>query len=112
MQPPDILITSHFLYKLCKIKHLNFLDDSKCNILITFTVIWSSLTPHTFLGNYGKTADVVVKSKKSGSREDLTEDRQALLESDDELEREEPVPGPQDKSVTAPRRPQPTEYDG
>ncbi|XP_017548337.1 fer-1-like protein 4 [Pygocentrus nattereri] len=64
------------------------------------------------IGNYGKTADVVVKSKKSGSREDLAEDRQALLESEDELEKEEPVPGAQDKSVTAPRRAQPTEYDG
>uniref|UniRef100_A0A3B1KAX2 Fer-1 like family member 4 n=1 Tax=Astyanax mexicanus TaxID=7994 RepID=A0A3B1KAX2_ASTMX len=64
------------------------------------------------IGNYGKTADVVVKSKKSGSREDLSEDRQGLLESDDELEREEPAAGPLDKSVTAPRRAQPTEYDG
>ncbi|XP_066527462.1 fer-1-like protein 4 [Hoplias malabaricus] len=63
------------------------------------------------IGNYGKTADVVVKSKKSGSREDLTDERQALLDSEDELEREESVTGPQDKSVTAPRKAQPTEYD-
>uniref|UniRef100_A0A8C1QFE8 Fer-1 like family member 4 n=1 Tax=Cyprinus carpio TaxID=7962 RepID=A0A8C1QFE8_CYPCA len=71
--------------------------------------------PVTFelsIGNYGKTADVVVKSSKSGSQENLAEDRQPLLESDDELERDEVLnPGPQDKSVTPPRRPQPTEYD-
>uniref|UniRef100_A0A8C1SR92 Fer-1 like family member 4 n=1 Tax=Cyprinus carpio TaxID=7962 RepID=A0A8C1SR92_CYPCA len=71
--------------------------------------------PVTFelsIGNYGKTADVVVKSSKSGSQENLAEDRQPLLESDDELERDELLnPGPRDKSVTPPRRPQPTEYD-
>uniref|UniRef100_A0A8C1D0P5 Fer-1 like family member 4 n=1 Tax=Cyprinus carpio carpio TaxID=630221 RepID=A0A8C1D0P5_CYPCA len=71
--------------------------------------------PVTFelsIGNYGKTADVVVKSSKSGSQENLAEDRQPLLESDDELDRDEVLnPGPQDKSVTPPRRPQPTEYD-
>uniref|UniRef100_A0A672KN14 Fer-1-like protein 4 n=1 Tax=Sinocyclocheilus grahami TaxID=75366 RepID=A0A672KN14_SINGR len=70
--------------------------------------------PVTFelsIGNYGKTADVV-KSSKRGSQENLAEDRQPLLESDDELERDELLnPGPQDKSVTPPRRPQPTEYD-
>jgi len=66
-----------------------------------------------FAGNYGKTADVVVKSSKSGGQENLAEDRQPLLESDDELDRDQLMnPGPQDKSVTAPRRPQPTEYDG
>ncbi|KAG1949657.1 fer-1-like protein [Pimephales promelas] len=72
--------------------------------------------PVTFelsIGNYGKTADVVVKSSKSGGQENLAEDRQPLLESDDELDRDQLMnPGPQDKSVTAPRRPQPTEYDG
>uniref|UniRef100_A0A672T2U3 Fer-1-like protein 4 n=1 Tax=Sinocyclocheilus grahami TaxID=75366 RepID=A0A672T2U3_SINGR len=71
--------------------------------------------PVTFelsIGNYGKTTDVVVKSSKSGSQENLAEDRQLLLESDDELERDELLnPGPRDKSVTPPRRPQPTEYD-
>lgn len=61
-------------------------------------------------GNYGKTAEVVVKSSKSGSQENLAEDRQPLLESDDELERDEVV-NPRDQSITAPRRPQPTEYD-
>ncbi|TRY91493.1 hypothetical protein DNTS_029472 [Danionella cerebrum] len=71
--------------------------------------------PVTFelsIGNYGKTADVVVKSSKSGSQENLAEDRQPLLESDDELERNELLnPGARDKSITDPRKPQPTEYD-
>lgn len=54
---------------------------------------------------------MIVKSSKSG-KENLAEDRQPLLESDDELERDQLLnPGPQDKSVTAPRKPQPTEYD-
>uniref|UniRef100_A0A8C9VVM1 Fer-1-like protein 4 n=1 Tax=Scleropages formosus TaxID=113540 RepID=A0A8C9VVM1_SCLFO len=62
------------------------------------------------IGNYGKAADVVVKSKKSAASENLGDDRQPLLESsEDELEKEDvPVQG---KSVTSPRRPQPTEYD-
>ncbi|XP_057217290.1 fer-1-like protein 4 isoform X2 [Triplophysa rosa] len=71
--------------------------------------------PVTFelsIGNYGKTADVVVKSSKSASQENLADDRQPLLESEDELEKEEVLnPSLQGKSVTAPRRPQPTEYD-
>ncbi|XP_045079897.1 fer-1-like protein 4 [Coregonus clupeaformis] len=74
--------------------------------------------PVTFelsIGNYGKAAEVVVRPKKTQSREDLNSERQSLLESsEDELEREEipsPSPGPQDSSVTAPRRPQFTEYD-
>lgn len=55
---------------------------------------------------------MIVKSSKSGNQENLAEDRQPLLESDDELERDEVLnPGPRDKSVTVPRRPQPTEYD-
>ncbi|XP_051958046.1 fer-1-like protein 4 isoform X2 [Xyrauchen texanus] len=71
--------------------------------------------PVTFelsIGNYGKTAEVLVKSSKIGSQENLAEDREPLLESEDELERQEILnPGPQNKSVTAPRRPQATEYD-
>ncbi|XP_028854835.1 fer-1-like protein 4 isoform X2 [Denticeps clupeoides] len=71
--------------------------------------------PVTFelsIGNYGKAADVVVKSKKHASQEDLSEDRQALLDSEDELERVDVIdPGSRDKSVTAARRPEPTEYD-
>lgn len=67
----------------------------------------------TFLGNYGKTSDVVVKSEKSSGQEDVAEDRQPLLESEDELERQElPVLGSRDQSVTVPKRSQPTEYDG
>lgn len=55
----------------------------------------------------------MVKSKKSAApQEDLSEDRQALLESEDELEREELLELSQrDRSVTAPKRPQATEYD-
>ncbi|XP_060713707.1 fer-1-like protein 4 [Tachysurus vachellii] len=65
------------------------------------------------IGNYGKTSDVVVKSEKSSGQEDVAEDRQPLLESDDELERQElPVLGSRDQSVTEPRRTQATEYDG
>ncbi|XP_071016401.1 fer-1-like protein 4 [Oncorhynchus clarkii lewisi] len=72
--------------------------------------------PVTFelsIGNYGKAAEVVVNPKKSQSREDLSSERQSLLESsEDELEREDiPIPGSQDSSITAPRRPQFTEYD-
>lgn len=71
--------------------------------------------PVTFelsIGNYGKTADVVVKSSKSASQENLADDRQPLLESEDELEKEDVLnPSLLGKSVTAPRRPQPTEYD-
>lgn len=64
-------------------------------------------------GNYGKTSDVVVKSEKTGGQENLAEDRQPLLEPEDELEKQElPVLGSRDQSVTVPRRAQPTEYDG
>ncbi|XP_076863627.1 fer-1-like protein 4 [Brachyhypopomus gauderio] len=72
-----------------------------------------SVTFELSIGNYGKVADVVVKSKKKGAPEEGADERQALLESEDELESVETVPlGPQDRSVTAPRRPQPTGYDG
>uniref|UniRef100_A0A8C2FAI3 Fer-1 like family member 4 n=1 Tax=Cyprinus carpio TaxID=7962 RepID=A0A8C2FAI3_CYPCA len=72
--------------------------------------------PVTFELSIGKTGlfNLIMSypSSKSGSQENLAEDRQPLLESDDELERDEVLnPGPQDKSVTPPRRPQPTEYD-
>ena len=62
----------------------------------------------------------VGKSKKSQSREelrrsreDLNEETQLLIESEDELDREE-VQDPQaeNRSVSAAMRPQPTEYDG
>ncbi|XP_065097285.1 fer-1-like protein 4 isoform X2 [Paramisgurnus dabryanus] len=62
------------------------------------------------MGNFGKTVDV--KSSKSGSQENLADDRQPLLESEDELEKEEVLnPGLPNKSVTDPRKAQPTEYD-
>ncbi|KAI1891064.1 hypothetical protein AGOR_G00160050 [Albula goreensis] len=83
---------------------VTMIDPSIGSKLVTFELS---------IGNYGKAADVVVKSKKSTAQEERGEDRQPLLDaSDDELEREEvPVPGSRDKSVTVPRRPQATEYD-
>ncbi|XP_066558256.1 fer-1-like protein 4 [Amia ocellicauda] len=67
------------------------------------------------IGNYGKAAEVVVKSKKREARGvGQGEDRQPLMEgSEDELEREELAnpPGSRDRSVSATRRPQLTEYD-
>ncbi|KAJ8412157.1 hypothetical protein AAFF_G00144240 [Aldrovandia affinis] len=65
------------------------------------------------IGNYGKAADVVVKSKKEVGREERGEDRQPLLDtSEDELEGEDvPEPVSRDRSMSAPRRPQATEYD-
>lgn len=56
---------------------------------------------------------MVVKSEKSSGQEDVAEDRQPLLDSEDELERQElPVLGSRDQSVTVAKRAQPTEYDG
>ncbi|XP_023271889.1 fer-1-like protein 4 [Seriola lalandi dorsalis] len=70
------------------------------------------------IGNYGKAVGVG-RSKKSQSREelrrsreDLNEETQGLLESEDELDREEVLsPEPESRSVSAVMRPQPTEYD-
>lgn len=53
---------------------------------------------------------MVVKSQKNGQGDGM-DDNQPLLESEDELERED-LPGSRDRSVTAPRRAQPTEYNG
>lgn len=54
-----------------------------------------------------------VKREKGSGQEDVSEDRQPLLEPEDELERQElAVPGSRDQSATVPRRTQPTEYDG
>lgn len=61
----------------------------------------------------------VGRSKKSQSREelrrsreDLNEEVQSLLESEEELDKEEVLnPEPENRSVSAPMRPQPTEYD-
>lgn len=69
-------------------------------------------------GNYGKAVGVE-RSKKSQSREelrrsreDLNEEGQGLLESEEELDREEVLsPEPESRSLSAPARPQPTEYD-
>ncbi|XP_035244550.1 fer-1-like protein 4 [Anguilla anguilla] len=83
---------------------VTMIDPSIGSKLVTFELS---------IGNYGKAADVVVKPKKGGAKEERAEERQSLLEaSDDELEREElPVVGSRNKSVTTPRRPQATEYD-
>ncbi|CAL8360491.1 unnamed protein product [Lota lota] len=91
------------------------------------------------LGNSGKMVEVS-KSKKSQSREDLArsreslarsredlarsreeltrsreelnEEAQGLLESEEELDREESLnPEPENRSISAPMKPQPTEYD-
>ncbi|XP_039590653.1 fer-1-like protein 4 [Polypterus senegalus] len=68
--------------------------------------------PVTFevsIGNYGKAADVVVRSKKNVAND---EEKQALLEnSEDELESEDRLLTSTDKSVTPGKRPQYTEYD-
>ncbi|XP_034725482.1 fer-1-like protein 4 [Etheostoma cragini] len=77
--------------------------------------------PVTFelsIGNYGKAVGVR-RSKKSqsreelrSSREDLNEEVQGLLESEEELDREEVLsPEPEIRSVSAAMRPQPTEYN-
>ncbi|XP_048878815.1 fer-1-like protein 4 [Brienomyrus brachyistius] len=83
---------------------VTMIDPSVGNKLLTFELS---------IGNYGKAADVVVKSKKSVGPDSQGEDTQPLLDaSEDELEREQITdPDPFAKSVTAPRRPQPTEYD-
>ncbi|XP_054473008.1 fer-1-like protein 4 [Anoplopoma fimbria] len=84
--------------------------------------------PVTFelsIGNNGKAVGVE-RSKKSQSkeelrrsreelrrsREDLNEEAQGLLESEDELDREEVLSAePESRSVSAPVRPEPTEFD-
>ncbi|XP_015243518.1 PREDICTED: fer-1-like protein 4 [Cyprinodon variegatus] len=87
--------------------------------MIDPTVGTKPLTFELSIGNYGK-AMGIGKSKKSQSREelrrsreDLTEETHGLLESEDELDREEMTnPEPENRSVSSPMRPQPTEYDG
>ncbi|XP_029006107.1 fer-1-like protein 4 [Betta splendens] len=86
------------------------------------------IRPVTFelsIGNYGKAVHIG-RPKKSQtkeelrrsrdelrrSREDLTEELQGLLESEDELDREDVLnPEPENRSVSAAMRPRPTEYD-
>ncbi|KAM3850594.1 fer-1-like protein 4 [Diretmus argenteus] len=82
------------------------------------------LTFELSIGNYGKAVAVGRASKSKSkeelrrsreelrrSRESLNEEVQSLLESDEEMESEE-VPVPENRSVSAPMRPQPMEYDG
>lgn len=76
-------------------------------------------------GNCGKAFEVR-RSKKSQSKEelrrsreelrrskeDLTGESRSLLDSEDDLDREEVLnPEPENRSVSAPMRPEPTEYD-
>ncbi|XP_023143218.3 fer-1-like protein 4 isoform X3 [Amphiprion ocellaris] len=70
------------------------------------------------IGNYGKAA-MVGKSKRSQSKEELrkskenlNEESQGLLDSEDELDKQEVQnPEPENRSVSDAMRPQPTEYD-
>ncbi|XP_070695599.1 fer-1-like protein 4 [Pempheris klunzingeri] len=83
------------------------------------------LTFELSIGNYGKAVGVG-RSKKSQSKEELRRSReelrrsqeelndevQILLESEEELDKEEVLsPEPENRSVSAAMRPQPTEYD-
>ncbi|XP_056157898.1 fer-1-like protein 4 [Lampris incognitus] len=69
------------------------------------------LTFELSIGNYGK-ATRVERAKRSRSREELNEEEKSLLESEEELEREEVMNfEPESRSVSAPLRAQPTEYD-
>ncbi|KAM4612803.1 fer-1-like protein 4 [Polymixia lowei] len=83
------------------------------------------LTFELSIGNYGKAVEVG-STKKSGSREELrrsreelrrsreelNEEAQSLLESEEELEREEVLnPETENRSLSAPMKPQATEYD-
>ncbi|XP_071369375.1 fer-1-like protein 4, partial [Centroberyx affinis] len=83
------------------------------------------LTFELSIGNYGKAVEMgrAKKSKSKDelrrsreelrrSREDLDEEVQGLLESEEELEREELLnPEPENRSVSAAMRPRPTDYD-
>uniref|UniRef100_A0A3P8W1F5 Fer-1-like protein 4 n=1 Tax=Cynoglossus semilaevis TaxID=244447 RepID=A0A3P8W1F5_CYNSE len=67
------------------------------------------LTFELSIGNYGKVVRMK-KSKKNQSRED--EETQNLLDSEEELDREEvQEQEPEMRSVSDPMRPEPTEYD-
>ncbi|XP_062271498.1 fer-1-like protein 4 [Scomber scombrus] len=75
------------------------------------------------IGNYGKVVEVrsakksrdeqkTSKEQLRRSREDLTEEAQGLLDSEDELDKVEmQSPEPEKRSVSAAMIPQPTEYD-
>ncbi|KAM6927320.1 LOW QUALITY PROTEIN: fer-1-like protein 4 [Xenentodon cancila] len=82
------------------------------------------LTFELSIGNYGKAVGVRKSKKQSReelrrsreelgrSREDLSEEGQGLLESEDELDREEMQNAePENRSVSAAMRPQATDYD-
>ncbi|KAK7899448.1 hypothetical protein WMY93_020301 [Mugilogobius chulae] len=68
------------------------------------------------IGNFGKAVEVV--RRRAQSREDLSEENQALLESEEELDRPQTPdpdlnsePDPENNSVSEPMKPEYTEYD-
>lgn len=79
------------------------------------------------IGNYGKAVEVTRRRTQSreelrGSREELSEESQTLLESEEDLDQDpdrpqtpdpelDPDPQPENHSVTEPMRPEFTEYD-
>lgn len=91
---------------------------SNCCRFIFFIYPWDLSAALLPAGNCGK-AFQVRRSKKSQSKEDLrrsrddlSEESRSLLDSEDELDREEVLnPEPENRSVSAPMRPEPTEYD-
>lgn len=88
------------------------------NISVTLELSQQFCLSFLFGGNYGK-AVRTGRPKKSQSkeelrrsREDLSEETQGLLESEEELDREDVLnPEPENRSVSAAMRPQPTDYD-
>lgn len=106
---------------LCYVVQLQFRlstdEDTSENTALPSRLLSSSAVLFV-TGNYGKVEEVR-RAKKSQSkeelrrsREDLNEEVQGLLESEEELDREELLsPEPDKKSVSAPMRPEPTEYD-
>uniref|UniRef100_A0A3Q2XY42 Fer-1 like family member 4 n=1 Tax=Hippocampus comes TaxID=109280 RepID=A0A3Q2XY42_HIPCM len=70
--------------------------------------------PMTFELSIGKKSTTCGMSEQTlrQSRDDLGEEAQGLLESEEELDREAVLsPEPENRSVSEPMRPQPTEYD-
>uniref|UniRef100_A0A665XBL1 Fer-1 like family member 4 n=1 Tax=Echeneis naucrates TaxID=173247 RepID=A0A665XBL1_ECHNA len=70
--------------------------------------------PLSFELSIGKIREELRRSREElrRSREDLNEEVQGLLDSEDELDREELLnPEPENRSLSAAMRPQPTEYD-
>lgn len=99
--------------------------EFKCGILFSESNPCASSAVLLLTGNYGKAVEVG-RSKKSQSkeelrrsreelrrsREDLNEEVQGLLESEEELDKEEVLsPETENRSLSTAMRPEPTEYD-